>query len=669
MDNLKSLNLSHNKLTKCHLITFALNVSASSLTTSDSTVSSAYGAIDSTSSSSSSSSGNKWLRSVASQPFDALSPPHRLSHNSIGHDSSSTTTSSTTTATPTSHMNGWLHDVGDQLDSESEEEDTSDDSDCQETADQLAAVTPTTTAAAAANSDEYYKGVRIRVASTASANVLINNNKKGEHHGTDSEMLASSASSSSASSSSFVGMHQQHTRLKEKLSPFSSLKKRLGGGGGGGDTESPHHHQQQQQHLLHTPPKLSSQSSGVSSSSSLSSTKKKHAATVTPQTAATPRLAMLLYPNLTHLDVSGNKLRRLSGRLAVLEHLSYLNASSNALLTRVSPRLGLLSKLWNLDMRNCAQLREPNTIEALVKQRTKTSDILGFLKSILEHSRPYARIKLMLVGVQAIGKTSLLNRLREEGLSVASYSQAENKTKQPNISTVGIDINEWTYERASGARNARTPLSTSTSVSSSISSADSATASSTSLQQQQQQQQTQSLYVYQMDEALVSRSTFHGPITYRTWDFAGQREYYTTHQYFISKRALYLVCWKLSEEEKGIGELANWLSNIQTRAAGSPVIIVGTHHDQLAKLKNYKEISSYLQRLIYERFVRSTVDTETTSAYPPIMASIEIRLATMRMHNYKVDNDLLLYIYCATAQRPATTYARSPSSSTTARCR
>jgi GTPase SAR1 family protein len=174
-------------------------------------------------------------------------------------------------------------------------------------------------------------------------------------------------------------------------------------------------------------------------------------------------------------------------------------------------------------------------------------------------------------------------------------------SSQPNISTVGIDINEWVYEKP------KQKLTSSTTVG--------------SLQQHQQQQQQQ--YVYQMDNSM--NKTF-GPITFRTWDFGGQREYYSTHQYFLSKRALYLVCWKLSEEEKGINEIHHWLTNIQTRAPGSPVIIVGTHQDQLSKLKNYKEISNYLQRLIYERFVRPSSETETTSAYPPIMASIEVCL-------------------------------------------
>ena len=48
----------------------------------------------------------------------------------------------------------------------------------------------------------------------------------------------------------------------------------------------------------------------------------------------------------------------------------------------------------------------------------------------------------------------------------------------------------------------------------------------------------------------------------------------------------------------------SWLINIQTRAPGAPVVIIGTHQDQLVKLKNYKEISCHLQRLIYERFIK-----------------------------------------------------------------
>ena len=52
----------------------------------------------------------------------------------------------------------------------------------------------------------------------------------------------------------------------------------------------------------------------------------------------------------------------------------------------------------------------------MVSKRYKTTDIVGYLKSILEDAKPYARMKLMFVGIQGIGKTSLLNRLKEEGI-------------------------------------------------------------------------------------------------------------------------------------------------------------------------------------------------------------------------------------------------------------
>ena len=130
-------------------------------------------------------------------------------------------------------------------------------------------------------------------------------------------------------------------------------------------------------------------------------------------------IAKLMFPNLTHLDLSSNRLVRLSGSLSFIENLSYMNASSNMRLVRVSPKLGLLNKLWNFDLKNSLNIKEPVMLDSLVKQRTKTADILGYLKSILEDSRPYTRVKLMFVGVQAIGKTSLLNKLREEGISTS----------------------------------------------------------------------------------------------------------------------------------------------------------------------------------------------------------------------------------------------------------
>ena len=52
-------------------------------------------------------------------------------------------------------------------------------------------------------------------------------------------------------------------------------------------------------------------------------------------------------------------------------------------------------------------------------------------------------------------------------------------------------------------------------------------------------------------------------ITFMTWDFGGQEEYYATHQCFLSRRSLYLVVWNTSHGMVGVEELKPWLLNIQ----------------------------------------------------------------------------------------------------------
>lgn len=222
-------------------------------------------------------------------------------------------------------------------------------------------------------------------------------------------------------------------------------------------------------------------------------------------------VAKLMFPNLTHLDVSHNQLRHLSYKLVYVENLSYLNASANKSLTRVSPRLGLLTKLWNFDLKQCESLNWPSNLDSMVRQHAKTASVLSYLKSIMEQSKPYARVKLMFVGIQAIGKTSLLGRLREEGTVPANYAnrqtwsernQKQSNSSKQNISTVGIDINEWVYDKSK-----HKPLLSS---------------NQTILHLQQQ-----AIYLYQIDY-LLNKTL--GPVTFKTWDFGGQKEYYSTHQ-------------------------------------------------------------------------------------------------------------------------------------------
>ena len=85
-----------------------------------------------------------------------------------------------------------------------------------------------------------------------------------------------------------------------------------------------------------------------------------------------------------------------------------------------------------------------------------------------------------------------------------------NKDEQFNVSTVGIVVNDWTYYKQ----------------------------------------------VKHSQSNLTS-------ITFKTWDFSGQEEYYATYQYFLSRRSLYLVVWNVTQGMKGAQEIKPWLLNIQ----------------------------------------------------------------------------------------------------------
>ena len=57
------------------------------------------------------------------------------------------------------------------------------------------------------------------------------------------------------------------------------------------------------------------------------------------------------------------------------------------------------------------------------------------------------------------------------------------------------------------------------------------------------------------------------------WDFGGQEIYHATHQFFLTRRSIYLLVWDaLSEDE--YGRIDYWLRTIQSFADDSPILIV-----------------------------------------------------------------------------------------------
>jgi internalin A len=75
-------------------------------------------------------------------------------------------------------------------------------------------------------------------------------------------------------------------------------------------------------------------------------------------------------------------------------------------------------------------------------------------------------------------------------------------------------------------------------------------------------------------------------INLNTWDFGGQHIYHATHQFFLTKRSLYLVVWnaRLGADQ---GRLHYWLDTIKALAPDSPILLIATHTDERAPDLNY----------------------------------------------------------------------------------
>lgn len=75
------------------------------------------------------------------------------------------------------------------------------------------------------------------------------------------------------------------------------------------------------------------------------------------------------------------------------------------------------------------------------------------------------------------------------------------------------------------------------------------------------------------------------------WDFGGQEIMHATHQFFLTKRTLYLLVLdsRLSEEEN---RLEYWLKMIQSFGGDSPIIIVANKTDQQAPNLDYRGLQA-----------------------------------------------------------------------------
>ena len=79
---------------------------------------------------------------------------------------------------------------------------------------------------------------------------------------------------------------------------------------------------------------------------------------------------------------------------------------------------------------------------------------------------------------------------------------------------------------------------------------------------------------------IKSTDAIHNNVLFNAWDFGGQEIFYPTHQFFLTKHAVYVIVFDLSNYQKE--RIEYWLWQIRVIAAnstGTPIFLVGTHSD------------------------------------------------------------------------------------------
>ncbi len=240
-----------------------------------------------------------------------------------------------------------------------------------------------------------------------------------------------------------------------------------------------------------------------------------------------------------------NKITSIPKEISKLKNLSKLNLSSNQI-NEIHEDITLLRSLKHLDLSNNRLIHlsekianmpnlkelnlEDNPFDLLPPEIVARGieSIRNFIKE-LENKDFLYEVKLLLVGEGRVGKTCLSKALISDNFCLEEME-----------STEGININKWIIPK----------------------------------------------------ENIVSiNPNINSDFQVNIWDFGGQEIYHSTHQFFLTKRSIYLLVTE-SRKEDSYDDFFYWLNIIKLLGAQSPVIIILNKCDQPTKdlpIKEYKD--------------------------------------------------------------------------------
>lgn len=81
------------------------------------------------------------------------------------------------------------------------------------------------------------------------------------------------------------------------------------------------------------------------------------------------------------------------------------------------------------------------------------------------------------------------------------------------------------------------------------------------------------------------------------WDFGGQEIYHSTHQFFLTKRSLYLFIWDARKDDKASG-FDYWLNIVRLLSDESPVLVALNKSDERVREIDEEEIKSHFNNIV-----------------------------------------------------------------------
>jgi serine/threonine protein kinase/GTPase SAR1 family protein len=273
-----------------------------------------------------------------------------------------------------------------------------------------------------------------------------------------------------------------------------------------------------------------------------------------------------LQTSLQRLSLNGNAISELPDDIAELSALTQLSIRDNKLDYTLPTTLAHIKNLQQLNIAG-------NLLQALPQRAaTPLEELKQYLENAEQNGVAWRHVKVLLLGEEGAGKTSLVRALREFG--------RKPRTFLPKI------FGQAGAASAASAGTLSAPLSPLSSLG--------------SLSPDSSAPNTTQGAPLSTDGVEVSEWNIAGcPLLFSAWDFGGQEIFYSTHQFFLTSRSLYVIVFSLLNEN--LSRVEHWLHQVKMRAQAVRVLLVGTHRDHKVCTRQYlatveKSLSQYTER-------------------------------------------------------------------------